>query len=307
MDLKHLKLLFLLLSISASSFVLGADVLGMPEIEDFKVYPIEPRSGFEPSGLTIKDGQLFTVSDKSNKIYRIEIKGDVAMMTPYLSFDAIKLGALVFDLEGLTVVDDDFFVVSEAHHRLVRVQPDGQISWVPDGPSFFPEAHKTGLFQVFNASLEAVTYMGAGRFLMAAERQPRGLIEVQLDQKLSQVVWQKNHVLNTTDHALSKDRIPDLTGLFHFKGEVYALHRNAELIHQWVKDESGNYTESKQWSYEHIVNAPDNQYQNTQFGHAEGLAVDDEYFYIVLDNNRGPKAKLKNDARPLLIVIKRND
>lgn len=305
--LNHLKLIIALLLTSASSISLGADVLGVPEIKTFKVYPIEPNSGFEPSGLTIKDGQLFTVSDKSNKIYRLEIKQEVSMMVPHITFDATQLGALNFDLEGITVVDNDFFVVSEAHHRLVRVKPQGQLSWVPDGPSFFPSAHQDGLFQLFNASLEAVTYLGDGRFLMAAERQPRGLIEVQLDATLSQVVWQKNHVLNSTTHQLNNGRTPDLTGLYYFEDEIFALHRNAELIHHWVKDDAGKFRESKQWSYEHIVNAPEHQYQDTQYGHAEGLAVDENYFYIVIDNNKNPKAKQKNDARPLLVIIKRSD
>lgn len=299
MVLKHLKLLLTTLLISASSVSLGADLLSGT------VYPIEPWGRVDPSGLTIKNGELYTVSDKNSTIYSLSIESDVAKMMPAIDFDAMSLGALNLDLEGITVVGDDFFLVSEAHHRMVRVQSSGEVTWVPDGPSFYPSAHQAGLFQIFNASLEAVIYLGEQRFLLAAERQPRGLIEVSISEDWSQISDQKNHVLNTTNHHLTKKRTADLTGLYYFKGDIFALHRNAELIHRWVKDKQGQYQEMGQWSFAHIVNAPEHQYQDMTYGHAEGLAVDDDHFYVVIDNNRMPKAKQGNDKRPLLMVLNR--
>ncbi len=299
MDLKHLKFIATLIISSASSGSLGADLLSG------SVYPIEPWGRVDPSGLTIKNGELYTVSDKKSAIYKLAISGDVAMMTAEINFDAMSLGALNLDLEGITVVGDDFYLLSEAHHRMVRVKSNGDVTWVPDGPSFYPSAHESGLFQVFNASLEGVTYLDEGRFLLAAERQPRGLIEVQLSENGSKIEWQKNHVLNETTHPLKNNRAADLTGLYYFKGEIFALHRNAGLIHRWVKDEQGQYQEMDQWSFAHMVNAPEHQYQDMTYGHAEGLAVDDDHFYLVIDNNRMAKAKQGNDNRPLLMVLNR--
>lgn len=296
MDLKAHKLLFLLILAANPAFA---------ATPDYQVYPIEPFSHFEPSGLTIKDGHLYTVSDAHPSIYKIELSDGVAHMVPQIDIDVTTLGALNLDLEGITHDGEHFYVVSEAHHRLIKVNSDGQAQWMThDGSSFYPEANKDGLFQVFNAALEALTYLGEGRFLLAAERQPRGLIEAQFDEN-GRLLSQTNHVLDQSVHKLTKNRKPDLTGLYFHDGEVYALHRNAELIHRWVKNDSGQFEEIDEWSFAHIVNHPAHAYQDMTYGHAEGLAVDDEHFYVILDNNGVPKSKQGNDKRPLLIVIKR--
>lgn len=314
MDLKRLNHLTLMVLATLMTWVAQADVAQQDENQadsqaafhaEHQVFPIEPVSDFEPSGLTIKDGALYTVSDKHATIYRIDFENDRAVMIPVVDIDVTELGALNLDLEGITHDGINFYLASEAHHRLIRVTPDGQTAWVThDGSSFFPAAEKAGLFQVFNAALEGLTYVGQGTFLMAAERQPRGLIEVQFDSE-DQLLTQNNHVLDQSSHHLPKDRTPDLTGLYEHKGDIFALHRNAELIHRWVKNESGEFIEADQWSFAHIVNAPENQYHDMTYGHAEGLAVDDEYFYIVIDNNGQAKAKLGNDKRPLLILLRR--
>lgn len=298
----RLNSLLLIAMLLTSAVASAAEVI---ELSDYKTYPIEPRSGYEPSGLTIKNGQLFTVSDKHSAIYRIEIKGDVAHLKPQIKFNPMQLGAINLDLEGITVVDADFFLVSEAHHKLLKVNPDGQISWVPEFGSVFKSAEQAGLFQVFNAALEGITYLGNHQFLLAAERQPRGLIELQLDQDFKKIIEQKNFVLKASIFPPPTGRNTDLAGLYKHRDTIYGLYRNAEIIHQWNKDQSGQYREGKAWSFAHIVGQAQHRYQDNRFGHAEGLAVDDDYFYVILDNNQSPKATQSNDRRPLLLIIRR--
>jgi hypothetical protein len=208
------------------------------------------------------------------------------------------------DLEGITVVDGQFFVVSEVHHKLVRLK-ENKLSWVPELGGVYAEAFKAGLFQIYNAGMEAVTYLGDHTFLMSVERQPRGLIEVVFDTEFKSILKQTNQVFNDSKFPLIESRQPDLAGLYYHDGKIFGLHRNAYLINELYKDQDGVYQEGQAWSYEHIVKDPRYAYQDMQFGHAEGLAVDDDYFYLILDNNNNPRLKNPNDKRPLLIKAKR--
>ena len=91
-----------------------------------------------------------------------------------------QLGAMNLDMEGLTFAEGHFFIVSEVHHKMVKLDQNN-LSWVPDLGSVYGSAHNEGLFQVYNAGLEGVSYLGNQTFLLAVEREPRGLIEVVFD------------------------------------------------------------------------------------------------------------------------------
>ena len=274
-------------------------------LTEFEVMPINVNQHLEPSGLTQLNGQLYTVCDDANAVFRLVPGDDGTMNTEIaVNLDTDPLSASSLDLEGITVVDGEFFVVSEVHHKILKVTGD-RLSWIPAQGGVYESAYEAGLFQIHNAGLEALTYLGDRRFLLSVERQPRGLIEVTFDERYERIVSQMNQVFDDSGHDLASHRKPDLTGLFVHQGQVFALHRNAYVIHELVRDDNGHYREGQAWSYEHIVKDPRFAYQDMQFGHAEGLVVDDEYFYLVLDNNDVPRLKNPNDRRPLLIKAKR--
>ncbi|MFC3193575.1 SdiA-regulated domain-containing protein [Marinicella sediminis] len=274
-------------------------------LTDYEVKPINTTYPIEPSGLTSLDGQLYTVCDDANAIFRLQPDADGEWQAEVaINLDTNPLSASSFDLEGITVVEGQFFVVSEVHHKMLRVS-EGHLSWVPEHNGVYQSAYKAGLFQLHNAGLEAVAYLGDQRFLLSVERQPRGVIEVTFDAQFEQIISQTNQVFNDTAHQLDSHRHPDLTGLYVYDGVIYALHRNAYVIHELIKGADGLYHEGKTWSYEHIVKDPQYAYQDMQYGHAEGLVVDADYFYLVLDNNNDPRLKNPNDRRPLLIKARR--
>ena len=283
----------------------GAGQAEIIRLDDFQVMNLTASQPIEPSGLTLKDGQLYTVCDDANIIFKIDIldhQNAEAVIDQNL--DVTQLSAMNLDLEGITVVDGEFFVVSEVHHKLISIQGK-QLAWVPELGGVYADAFKAGLFQLYNAGMEAVTYLGDQTFLMSVERQPRGLIEVTFDAEYQSIIKQTNQLFDDSKYPMIESRKPDLAGLYFHQGVVYALHRNAYVIHELVKDKQGVYQEGQSWSYEHIVKDPQYAYQDMRFGHAEGLAVDDEYFYLVLDNNQNPRLKNPNDNRPLLIKAKR--
>jgi hypothetical protein len=292
----------LLLLIAVLNHTVQAEPIRLSE---FEVIPINTTHPIEPSGLSLLNGQLYTVCDDANAIFRLIPTDDGEFQAKVeINLETDPLAASSLDLEGITVVDGDFFVVSEVHHKMLQVKA-GLLNWVPRQGGVYASAFEAGLFQIHNAGLEALTYLGDQRFLMSVERQPRGLIEVTFDESFEHIIEQHNQVFDDTQYALDGHRKPDLTGLYVYDGVIYALHRNAYLIHELIRDAAGQYREGQSWSYEHIVKDPRYAYQDMQFGHAEGLVVDDSYFYLVLDNNNDPRLKNPNDRRPLLIKAKR--
>ncbi len=276
------------------------------QLSDYQVYPINGLNQIEPSGLTLKNDTLYTVGDKHRAIFRLDIQDDEAWLHQEIILASERdLGVSVLDLEGITTVNGDFVLVSEAHHRLIHVDNAGHLRWLPEqGNDLYRSAFDAGLLQLHNAGLEAVAYLGEHRFLVAAERQPRGLIELQFDSSLSAIQSQMNQIMLNSRQQLH-GRHPDLTGLFVYDNQVFGLQRNAYVIHELNPAANDQYLEGQAWSYEHIVRDSKYAYSDMQFGHAEGLAVDDNFFYLVLDNNKIPNGKNPNDKRPLLIVAQR--
>lgn len=291
------KLLLFIFSVSVA--------YAQPEsVNNYQVFYIESTDAVETSGLVIRDNVLYTVSDDHNDIYKISLQDETAVLSIEHNLDAMQLSVLNFDLEGITVVDGEFFVVSETHHKLIRLKGD-KLEWVPDYGSVYPDAAKIGLFKTRGAGIEAVTYLGDHTFLMAVERQPRGLIEVTLDDEFKNIVHQSNQLFDPSEHLSEGSRAPDLTGLYHYDGKTYALHRNANVIIELIKNKSGQYVEGKSWSFANIIYNPEYAYEDNTYGFAEGLAVDDDYFYVVIDNNGISRANNVEDKHPLLIRIQR--
>lgn len=281
-----------------------AEITPIP-LDDYRVYRLNSPELIEPSGLTLKDSRLYTVGDKHNTIYEITFREDEAHLKLAISLNSEQdLDVSVLDLEGITVMDGDFVLVSETHHRLIHVDGNDKMHWLPADNDLYASAYQAGLLQLHNAGLEGLSYFGDNQFLVAAERQPRGLIEVSFDDSLTKIVTQTNQLLPFSRQKLH-NRHPDLSGLFVFNNQVFGLQRNTYVVHELNKGSDGRYFEGQAWSYEAIVRHPDYVYTSMRFGHAEGLAVDSDYFYIVLDNNQIGHAKKPNDKRPLLIIAKR--
>ena len=204
-------LLFLIVGMQSQAEVI--------DLDDFEVYPININQPLEPSGLTLKGGQLFTVCDDSNTIFELLFSEDSEVQAvPHIKMDVSPLSAMNLDLEGITFVNNEFFVVSESHHKLVKINSQG-LSWVPDLGSVYQSAYQQGLFQIYNAGLEAAVYLGDHTFLMSVERQPRGLIEVKLNEDFTAIIKQTNQLFDDSNHPLESTRKPDLTGLFLYDGD----------------------------------------------------------------------------------------
>ena len=268
-----------------------------------KALPVDFPEMVDLSGLTISHDTLFTVCDRhDDTIFRIEIMDDKATLVPHLKFRFPELPmARGADFEGITCDDNGvFYLASESLFRILRVDPREEYSrWVT--PDLRPYGEEVGLFQAQNANIEGSTLVGAGQFVLCAERQPRGIIEVDISKTPCEV---KAFKYDSTGLKPPEPRSPDFTGLFFDNQELYVLQRGAYAISKLIR--SGQTFEEKDfWSYESIVTSEELRYADMTYGRGEGLCMDAERVFVVLDNNGEPRYLGSEDRRPLLPIMER--
>ena len=282
-------------------FVKGDDILPLKLL---KWLPVEGPANNQPSDLAIRDGTLYTVSDKHDSvIFEIKIEEEAAILRPAVVFpDAAALSDGKLDLEGITCDRaGNFYLVSEARFRVLRVDPKGKnVAWVT--PSLRKHGEAKGMFRVHGAYFEGITHIGVNRLVLCAEREPRGLIELTLDGDGPDV---EAYTRNESKFTFPKGRPPDFAGLWWDGGALYALERNAHLICKMTRGEDGYEEEGSAWSYESIVTSDELRYASMRFGKAEGMCMDDDRVYVIIDNNGGPRHAHPEDRRPMLLIMAR--
>lgn len=265
------------------------------------VLPIECSIAVEPSGLCLRDGELYSVSDDTDDtIFRIVRSTGSARFEPALKFVKPEGTQGLLDLEGISVGPaGSFFLLSEAHARVLQVFPDGKSKWVTE--SVKAEGKALGFFRATGGGLEGLANLDTGNFLIMAERQPRGWLEVDATHIL------KSATMPGTRYSseLPLLRLPDFTGIDNFNGTFYVLVRNAELIITLERSGNGWEEGPVAWSFSKTVRDARWSYRDSLFGMAEGLAVDDDFFYIVIDNNRTARTYSAEDKRAMLIILRR--
>jgi hypothetical protein len=63
--------------------------------------------------------------------------------------------------------------------------------------------------------------------------------------------------------------------------------------------------EGSPFRYRHAEHDPRYMYEDRTFGMAEGIAIDEQRVYILLDNNEKARAADARDRRPTLFVFER--
>ncbi len=274
------------------------------ELELVRALPIESDRPQEPSGIVKRGQDFFVISDNDDStIFRLAIEDDRARLEPAIRFQATPPdgGTGKLDFEGIsTDSEGNFYLVSEACFRILRVSSAGAADWI--GPDLAEAGRKVGLFQVGNAGLEGIAVSGPGQFVLCAERQARGILELQLapgGPSISAWNCDQSRISSGTGK-----RLPDFSDVFWERGKLFAMVRGAEVIVQL--DRNGEDFEEKAiWSVKQTLTSHAYAYEDQAFGMAEGLCLDSDRVYIVLDNNGDGRASQPNDTRPLLFIFRR--
>lgn len=270
------------------------------ELKLISGYPIDSDIPIEPSGLCVRDGRLFSVSDDTDDIiFEIVLEGASARFNPHIKFDPPESDENL-DLEGISNDGKGgFYLLSENQVRVIHVSAEGKARWA--SPSGIEEGRKKGLFSLKGGQAEGLVYLDNREFLLAAERQPRGWMRM----NESSVLGAGKVVATRFSSQLPLLRMPDFTGLDEYDGTVYVLFRNADLVTTLERKGNEMVEGNRAWSFRATVTDSRFAYQDSQFGMGEGIAVDAQHIYIVLDNNAIARKVSISDKRPALLIFQR--
>lgn len=262
--------------------------------------PIERRDNFQPSGLMWHEGKLLTVSDKhETEVFELSIEATRVLVKSYRRFP-LPAGVDELDLEGLCSDGaGGLLLASEAQVRVLRLAKDGTLSWFT--PSLKALGARAGLFRLPNATLEGIARLDDGRIVLAAERSERGLIELPPDGDISRAqAW----AMPESRFPLPGTRDPDFSDLTTFDSHLFGLVRSGHLIVRFERTDSG-WHEADAWSFASVENDDRFSYIDRRYGVAEGLALDRNRIYLVLDNNGDGRTAYPAETRPQLFILER--
>ncbi len=301
--------------IGTSAAACAAEAAALDSLALRHVYRIDGPPRLEPSGLAYCNGQLLMVSDKHNaKIFQLDRAGDTAyavvnrelkdipppreITLPWLhraqNWSAEHLFNVRYDWEGITCDPAGaLYLVSETFGQVLQVDANGAMRWL-DAP-LYESAHAQGMLQRFNAFFEGIQWTAVG-LLLAAEREERGLVEVQ-NEPAPRPVRAVSVAPSGLPHPTTHKRTSDFSGLAAANGKLYTLERNDSAVCRRARD---NFAIEQCWSYAFAENNPDHVYKDTSYGQAEGLEIVGDALFVVIDNNGQPRRAAPMDVRPVL-------
>lgn len=289
------------------------------QLELLAAYPIDAGLGLEPSGLASCDGDLLFISDNQDRnIYRLTLIGgnfhaevahslqnlankDLSIYPParrqQLEWAQANLENY-HDWEGITCDDGDTaYLASETYADIMVVRLNSTESQWLESP-LYTSGTSAGWFQVHNAYIEGIAYDGHGGFIVAAERESRGLAKI----KRRYGQWQIKIIQpQTSPIPPSGIRPNDFSGLVKYGRYYLSLERNASAV--CVRNKR-DLAVSKCWSFEHVESNSLYAYNDNSFGIAEGITVHENRLYIIVDNNNDTRVNDPSDTRPQLFVFK---
>jgi hypothetical protein len=264
-----------------------------------------PGGRFDASALVrLPDGRMLTVNDKETGLFEIQFphSGSEAVLVPYAGlspslFEPLTPGRdLPWDVEGVGIDSTGALYLSEEHLRwILKQSAPGKplerlpIDWSP-ASRWFSKTDR-------NASFEGVAV--GDRFLYVANERDTGRI-LEIDRKTLRVVSD----FQPRPPGASGDDI-HYTDLCWFDGELWALcreHRRVLCINPHT------HAVRLCFSYFPIEMDPKYAYQHLlPYGFFEGLSVDADNVWLLIDNNGYPRKSNPQDARPLLLRCPRPD
>ncbi len=264
--------------------------------------PLDGPVLVQPSGLAWDGKNLLLVSSfHDDAIFKIELQADKAVFKELVKIHRPKDGTGRMSWRGLAADGKgNTYLASDADCRIMKVESGGDGEW--EGPGLLEAGSEKGLFSGKNSGIEGIAIAGKRKFVVAASREPRGLLQVDLSGP--------KPVVNALLADKSKlplpagRRKPDFSDLAEDNGKLWALSANADAICQ-LKWNGQEYTEGDYWTFGHVSNDPKYGYAGLKMGLARGLAMDGQSIYVVLDNKGVGRQGDPADKRPLLLVFKR--
>lgn len=295
-----------------------------PPAEELKLsaeYPVDGVAEGNLSGIALCGKELLVVSDRvDDRLFRLVpsegvLKAEAErFVAPPPPPSGLPWGVRVrnwamsmvrgneLDFEGITCdAAGNRYLVSETHAAVLQVPHAGSADWLRLPESLVRQARASGMLLHFNALLEGIAVEPSGeRLWLGAERERRGLMVLHRKQS----TWGCSGGCVLFSEA-GEDAPPpglgrgvpmprDFSDLAFHNGKLYTLERHAHRICR--RDPSKGSVE-RCWSFAAEALAEPRRY-DADWGMAEGLWVDAEGAWIVLDN--GDKARADGEQRPIV-------
>jgi hypothetical protein len=253
---------------------------------------------FDASGLVWHDGRLLIVADAVPTLFEVEFgETNTARLRDTKMWSAARMASIVgnrprYDLEGLARDESGrIYVCEEGTRAIFRADPVAlgfeklNIDWASVQEFFSADS---------NASFEGVA-VGGGRLWVANERERPRVIEVDLAG--GKVVGDYAPVPSTWG------LVTHYSDICWFNGRLFLLLRHHRVI---LEIDAERREVLAEYNYEAMEEAPEHRYLRAfPTGTMEGLTVDEEYFWLVTDNNGFGRAQASDDRRPTLFKCKR--
>ena len=258
---------------------------------DTKSYP----QRMDLSGLTSDGKYLYTISDLSdqNDIFRIELKPKPALVK-IIQLDSNWLHEWYsensdsgrYDTEGIAYCNGKFYLAEESTRTVLEVRIGGDfyrpIVIKPDWRSFHAKKYSMNPFSgIKNAGLEAIAcHPEKNSVFVFNERQFRMAYVLGLEDSKLRYQFTFPSGSEYPSKRGSAWVFPDFAGAHFHAGKLYTLIRNRQQI---VEIDPSRFKVLRRWTYGD--SAKKMFKQSDVFGLAEGLAIQEGHFYIVLDHN----------------------
>ncbi len=283
------------------------------ELEFQAAYLVDGKENLQPSGLAVCDGRVVFVSDKhDSEIFQFTFNQDGVAKTKrwkelhdlpeqpkqefgwWMRFKRFISELLGFsggaDWEGIACDrQGNIYLASEYYFSVLKIDQTGKNEWLING--LYKIGYDNGLFQKDNAYIEGISIDG-DQILLAAEREPRGFVSVK---KGSVSVYVQ------PGSQISDEGLPyDYTGMEVYQNKNIVLDRN----HYKVCELTKGYETTVCYSFKSVAKSPDWVYDTGKYGLAEGVAIDGESLWIVMDNNGDSRNLNPNDNRATILRFK---
>ena len=212
----------------------------------------------------------------------------------------LRGGAL--DFEGLSCdANGNRYLVSEAHLAVLQIPPAGLPRWLRLPPSLVRQARAAGMLLDYNALYEGIAVdPGATRLWLAVERERRGLLVVHRQQ----TGWHCNggcvllaesgRQAPPAPSGLTQTQPLDFSDLTFYQDALFSLER---MTHRICRRTPASGAAERCWSFAAEALSDARRYDTPQ-GVAEGLWLDADNAWVMIDNGQQPRGD--GERRPLL-------
>lgn len=263
-------------------------------------WQLNVKERFDASALTFRDKKLITINDRDGTLYELNLQtNSVAELKRLNLFPRAALSKVApkkasrYDLEGITLDSAGNLYVSEETQRLVfKSSADGKnletlrFDWSTVKKFFSSDP---------NASLEGIAIAG-DRLYLANERSAARIIVIDLPSR--KVI--DSFFVDSQGFAFGG---PHYTDLAISDGHLFILNRNHRCIFE-VDPETRRVV--AEYNFAQMELGEQVAYKSDYpTGAMEGLAIDEDSFWLVTDNNGKARFKYPRDTRPTLFRAKR--